>query len=222
MQRNKTTSFMRRLRVVVPVLLSGVVLMLAGCYPGEVNSIAELDLVTTLYDKESSFATLRTYSMPDTIIHVCDVPEEDQNCPSELTRRYDDQILSLIRQNLADMGFTPALNPQQADVFVGVAANASDIYGYAYYGWWWGYYYPGYPGWGWYYPSYAVPYEYTTGTILIGMFDPDKADTPNKRLGAVWLAAINGLLGEGGNPQTRINTTINQAFAQSSYLGAGK
>ena len=107
-------------------------------------------------------------------------------------------------------------------MFVVVAANATDMYGYAYYGWWWGSYYPGYPGYGWYYPGYAVPYEYTTGTLLIGMFDPDKADAANKRLGAVWLAAVNGLLGEGGNPQTRINTTINQAFVQSSYLGAGK
>ncbi|MGH7491075.1 MAG: hypothetical protein ACREOO_01635 [bacterium] len=58
--------------------------------------------------------------------------------------------------------------------------------------------------------------------IWLGTIDPAKADTTNKRLGAVWLAAINGLLGEGGSPQTRISTTINQAFRQSPYLAAGK
>jgi hypothetical protein len=67
-----------------------------------------------------------------------------------------------------------------------------------------------------------VPYEFTTGTLYIGMFDPDKADVPNKRLGGAWLAAINGLLGEGGNPQARIDNSIDQAFAQSPYLGEGK
>ena len=222
MQRTKRTSSTRRMWCGVSALMAVAMMLLVGCYPGEVNSIAELDLVTTLYDKNANFAGLRTYSMPDSIIHVCDVPAEDQSCPSELTRRYDAQILSEIEQNLQREGFTKAVIPQQADVFVVVAANATDMYGYAYYGWWWSWYYPGYPGWGWYYPGYAVPYEYTTGTLLIGMFDPDQADTPNKRLGAVWLAAINGLLGEGGNPQTRINTTISQAFAQSSYLGEGK
>jgi hypothetical protein len=212
----------RRILAASALLVAGITVILAGCYPGEITSVAEADLVITLYDNEANFAALKTYSMPDTIIHVCDVPEEEQSCPSELTRRYDDQILSQIRQNLESMGFTPAADPQQADVYVVVGANATDFTGYAYYGWWWGYYYPYYPGWGWYYPGYAVPYEYTTGTLLISMFDPDKADSANKRLGSVWLAAINGLLGEGGNAQTRLTTTINQAFTQSPYLGEGK
>lgn len=222
MQQIKSASITRRLLYGVLVLTAAGIVILGGCYPGEITSVQEADLVATLFDKEANFAALKTYAMPDSIIHVCDVPEEEQDCPSELTRRYDAQILSLIQQNLEREGFTRVANPQQADVFVGVAANARDFTGYYSYGWWWGWYYPGYPGWGWYYPGYAVPYEYTIGTVYIAMFDPDKADAPNKRLGAVWLAAINGLLGEGGNPQTRINTTINQAFTQSPYLGEGK
>lgn len=222
MQQTCCTKIARRVPYLMLALMAGAIMALAGCYPGEIESVQEADLVTTLYDKNANFGTLRTYSMPDSIVHVCDVPAEDQDCPSELTRRYDDQILGRIRQNLENMGFTPAANPQQADVFVVVAANATDLYGYAYYGWWYGWYYPGYPGWGWYYPGYAVPYEYTIGTIYIGMIDPAKADTANKRLGAVWLAGLNGLLGEGGNPQSRINTSVDQAFAQSPYLGAGK
>jgi hypothetical protein len=220
MQKSEKTRLTRRLLYCVLALMAVAIMILAGCYPGEVESVAELDLVTTLYDKNADFAALTTYFMPDTIIHVCDNPEADRTCPSELKRLYDAQILSRIRQNLENMGFTPATDPQLANVLVAVAASASDYVGYTYYGWWGGY--PGYPGWGWYYPYYPVPYEFTTGTIYIGMIDPDNADNVNQQLGAVWLAAINGLLGEGGNPQTRITTTIDQAFEQSSYLGEGK
>jgi hypothetical protein len=225
MLKTKRTKITRRVLYGVSVLAAGVIMMLAGCYPGEVESVQELDLVVTLFNQDANFSAYKTYAMPDSIIHICDVPAEEQNCPSELTRRYDAQILSQIETNLRNTGFTEAADPQQADVLVVVAANASDIVGYAYYGWYWNYWY-GYPGGGWYYPGYypgyAVPYEYTTGTLLINMFDPAKADTTNKRLGGVWLAAVNGLLGEGGNAQTRINTSIDQAFAQSPYLAAGK
>jgi hypothetical protein len=222
MQKTKKTRITRRMLYGMSALTAGIIMILAGCYPGSVESVEELDLVVTLFDKEANFSTLKTYSLADSIIHVCDVPAEEQNCPSELTRRYDDQILSRVEANLQSAGFTKAANSQQADVYVVIAANASDFTGYAYYGWWWGYYYPGYPGYGWYYPGYAVPYEFTTGTLFIGMFDPDKVDTPNKRLGGAWLAAINGLLGEGGNAQARLTTNIDQAFAQSPYLSEGK
>src|SRR5262245_28357013 len=222
MQRNKRARNTRRMLYAVPALMALVIMMLAGCYPGEVNSVAELDLVTTLYDKDANFGALRTYALVDSIVHFCDNPELDQNCPTELTRRYDAQILSEVKQQLESDGFTEAASPQQANVLVVVAATATDNYGYAYYGWYWDYWYGYPPGYGWYYPGYAVPYEFTTGTIFIGMIDPTKADSANKRLGSVWLAAINGLLGEGGSPQTRITTTISQAFRQSPYLAAGK
>jgi len=202
------------------VVLAGAVI-LAGCYPGEISSVDELDLVVTLRDKDTDFSALTTYWMPDTVIHICEIQVEEQeaSCPNELDRRFDAQILSEVRENLQDMGFTEVADSSQADVFVVVAANATDNYGgYTYYPWYWG----GYPGWGWYYPPTTVVYEFTTGALLINMFDPNKADVANKRFGAVWVAAINGVLGEGGNPQSRINTTINQAFRQSPYLGAGK
>jgi len=211
--------------VVAVTMLSAGAWLIAGCYPAEIESVQELDLVVSLFDKSANFGALKTYSMPDSIVHICAIEAEQQerDCPKELTRAYDAKILSQIRQNLLAMGFTPATDPQQADVFVVVAANATDNYGgYTYYPWYWGWYYPGYPGWGWYYPPTTVVYEFTTGALLINMIDPAKKDTANKRVGTVWVAAINGLLGEGGNPQTRLTTTIDQAFQQSTYLGAGK
>jgi len=201
-------------------LISGL-LFLAGCYPGEVDSVEELDLVTTLFDKNADFSAYKTYAITDTIIHICDLNQAEQDCPSELTRLFDQQIIAQVRTNLADLGFTET-DSASADVFVLLAANATDVYGYSYYYWYWDYWYGYPPGWGWYYPPTTVVYEFTTGTLMINMFDPDKADTGNKHIKAVWVAAINGLIGEGGNAQNRISSTINQAFEQSTYLGAGK
>lgn len=204
------------------LLLAGSAILLTGCYPGEIDSLQEADLVVTLFDQDANFSAYRTYAMPDTIIHICDVNSEDQsNCPSELRRTYDDLILNQIKDNLAAMGFRPAMAGEDTSVFVVVAANATDMYGYSSYYWYWDYWY-GYPGYGWYYPPTTVYYEFTTGTLQIYMFDPAKADPNQQRLSAVWVAAINGLIGEGGNPQTRLNTAIDQAFDQSAYLGEGK
>lgn len=207
---------------VIALLILAVPIVFYSCYPGEIDSVQETDLVVTLFDKDADFSAYKTYAMPDTIIHICDVLSEDQSsCPAELRRTYDNLILTQIKNNLQSMGFTPEADPDSADVLVVVSANATDMYGYSYYGWYWDYWY-GYPGYGWYYPPTTVYYEFTTGTLMINMFDPDKGDPTQQRISAVWVAAINGLIGEGGNPQTRLTTTINQAFEQSAYLGTGK
>jgi hypothetical protein len=204
---------------VVALLIFAVPVAFYSCYPGEIDSVEEADMVVTLFDKEADFSAYKTYAMPDTIIHICDALSEDQgNCPSELKRTYDNLILDQVEDNLVKMGFTET-DTANADVFVVVAANATDMYGYSYYGWYWDYWY----GWGggWYYPPTTVYYEFTTGTLLINMFEkPDR--NQQQQINAVWVAAINGLIGEGGNPQARLTTTINQAFDQSAYLGAGK
>lgn len=208
---------------VIALLIIAVPVVFYSCYPGEIDSVQETDLVVTLFDKDADFSAYKTYAMPDTIIHICDVLSEDQgSCPAELRRTYDNLILTQIKNNLQSMGFTPEADPDSADVLVVVSANATDMYGYSYYGWYWDYWY-GYPGYGWYYPPTTVYYEFTTGTLMINMFKrPDPNPNPNQQLDALWIAAINGLIGEGGNPQTRLNTTIDQAFEQSAYLGAGK
>jgi hypothetical protein len=200
------------------LLLGGSVMVLTGCYPGEVTSVQELDLVTTLFDKDVNFAGYKTYAMPDTIIHICDAGSQEQNCPSDLTRTNDNLILTQIEENLQGMGFTRS-DPQDADVLVVTSANATDMYGYTSYYWYWDYWYGYPPGYGWYYPPATVTYQYTTGTLFITMFDPDKANENQQRLPAVWTALINGVIGSGGNTSSRLTTTINQAFDQSGYLG---
>jgi hypothetical protein len=50
--------------------LTGMLVMLVACYPGDVSSIAELDVVMTRYATDYNFGQVTRFTMPDTIIHV--------------------------------------------------------------------------------------------------------------------------------------------------------
>ena len=62
--------------------------------------------------------------------------------------------------------------------------------------------------------------SYTTGTVILDMVDVDGASEEEQTFPIVWNAIINGLVtGSDASLANRIETNINQAFAQSSYLG---
>jgi hypothetical protein len=177
------------------VVLLGLALALAACYPGEVTSISEFDTVTTLFDGGADWGSFQTYAMPDTIIHI--VEEDGDTLP--ISRGYDQDILNLVRQRIEDYGYQIEPDP----------------------GWWpgWGWY-P--PGWGgcWYPPSGGVA-KYDTGTLFVDMVDPKSPfeDGEDLVIPVYWTAAMNGLLGgSAASVASRLNTNINQAFDQSSYL----
>jgi hypothetical protein len=194
--------------------------ILISCYPGDELTVSETDTVITLFDSETDFSTKLTYAMPDTIVHL--VPEGEDD---DVSRAYDSTILNGIVEHMDALGFTRVLDPATADVHVLTAATVIDYQGYAYYGWYWDYWYGGYPPyWGWYpwYPSGGgVAYSYSVGTILITMTDPDRVDASGERVPPIWSAALNGLSDRATNAQ-RIDNALDQAFAQSLYLGEGK
>ncbi len=144
--------------------------------------------------------------MPDSVIHIED--EED------LSRLFDQEILARVAANLEQLGYV-RVDSAQADVHVFNLATSTEYVGSSCYPPYWDYWYGYPPGWGWCYP---VVSSYTTGTLLTVMIDSGQPDdTP-----AVWLAASNGLLSSSEGTSARIRKNINQAFAQSPYLGDGK
>ena len=189
-----------------------------SCYPGDELTVSETDTVITLFDSQTDFSTKLTYAMPDTIVHLVPQGEDD-----DVSRSYDSTILNGIVEHLDALGFTRVVDPATADVHVLTAATVVDYQGYAYYGWYWDYWYGYPPGWGWYpwYPSGGVAYSYSVGTILIVMTDPDRVDASGERVPPIWSAALNGLSDRATKAQ-RINHALDQAFAQSQYLGDGK
>lgn len=183
-------------------------ILLNSCYPGELLTPADSDVIATFYKQGTDFSTKKTYAIPDTIVRV----DKDGN-PVINPGQLDQQIISRIKQNLNQMGFSKEQNPANADVIVVTFITTSTWASGGCYSWWYGWWYP-YPGW-----CYPVVYTYKTGSLLITMADRQNQGSSE----ALWVAGINGILEDTGSGiAARLNNNIDQAFTQSPYLGKGK
>ncbi|WP_018344778.1 DUF4136 domain-containing protein [Cytophaga aurantiaca] len=195
-------------------------LLLCGCYPQDNNGyVNEYDLVATNYDKDFNFSANKTYALPDSIVLIGDQTLTGQ--PIFVDQATATLILNQIRTNLNGYGWTETDSLNADIILLPSASKTTNIY--YYYDWsYWGWYYPGYyPGYGWGYPGYApypVATSYQTGTLLMQMTYP--AGIEASSVPVVWSGVINGLLNVGSTTSvnSRITTTINQAFTQSPYL----
>jgi len=196
-------------------------LTVGGCYYDYGMNVSDYDVVTTLYDVNFNFSNVKTYAMPDTIVHIVDEGKE-----SDISRKYDSFILKQVASQMELRGITRITDPdfsvaeKTPNVVLLLRATSTTNY-VAYNNYYWG----GYWGWGWggYYPWYGgtTVYNYTTGTVLIDMIDVENANPAEEEYPSAWLAAINGLLGDSGtSSQNRLSTSIVQAFVQSPYIGA--
>ncbi len=209
---------------VLPVLAGA--WLLVSCYPGEVTSIAELDIVVTAHDDTVTFTSFSTYALLDSVVHI---DLEDNANDSLLSRDNDALILARVRAGIEGKGYVEEMDPANTtpDVILLVGALAVEKDAYFSYGWWpyygWYPYYPccyG-PGYGWGYPSGVGSVTYATGTLVITMLDPARAGTGTDTAPILWVAGINGLLeGSTAGLTTRISNLIDQAFRQSPYLSA--
>ena len=188
--------------------LIGILFLMVSCYPGEIESYEETDLVYTNYMETFDFASQGTYAMPDKIVKVTGNLTEGE-APEYLQEPYNSQILNKIASNMTALGWTKVEDPGVADLnlFPAVWTNTTVVYWYDY--WCWYYYY--YCGWGWYYPSYST---YTTGTLIMGLIAAGEEYVEPSN---VWTGAVNGLL-SGTYDVSRVNNAIDQAFKQSPYL----
>ena len=209
---------------------------LSGCYPtGSDLTYEDLDVSLTMYDKDyytpsgkNEFQKFETFTVPDTIIHILDEGEEDK-----ISRKYDKDILRLVRNNLTNLGYVEEKNPliNEPDLLVTVSIAVTDhsIYlWYPYWGWYWPYYPKGtsaLPSQNYYYPYYppwygvGSIYTYSSGTLIMEMIDASRIDPGNEKIPVIWSGLVNGLLGgsESGL-KVRVPSGINQCFDQSPYL----
>lgn len=191
-----------------------------GCSPGsEPESVTAFDTVTSAFRKGTDFASAITFTVPDTVTHLTDSTGTDN-----ITRVYDNLMLTRVRDNMRAIGWTEIPAPDathKPDVAVQVAVTTSDYVVIEYWPPYWGYYpgwgYPGYGwGWGW---GYTTAYSYTTGTVFLVMLDLRHPDTATQTVPTVWVGAANGVQSaSAGSNQTRIVNGIDQAFKQSPYL----
>ena len=73
--------------------LAGALLLLASCYPGEVTSLAQLDVVVTAHDDTVTFTRFTTYALLDSVAHI---DLEDALNDSLLDRSNDSRIVATI------------------------------------------------------------------------------------------------------------------------------
>ncbi len=203
------------------VLLGAALLVGAGCYPGEVTSIGQLDLVATVRDPNYTFGAVQTFYMPDTIIQI----NEDQQGAIDIDRSGDDEILTKVRANLLALGWT-ALS--RADVQNGAVPDVAvlNLVSATENTTWWITYPPGcwdpYWCWGWYWPPYVGSSTYRAGTYFVVMGDPAGISDPgtDDDLVGVWGGVMDGILASSSSSNfTRLLNGIDQMFDQSPYLG---
>jgi hypothetical protein len=205
----------------------GVMLILSflgGCYPHGAEYNADLDLVYTNYSSGFTFNQRKTFAIPDSVIKITGAAKDDPDArPSMLSATYSDPILNQLKDNLTKYGWTQVDKNASPDVII-LASAMTTTNVYYYYDWdYWDWWYPGFvPTWGWYYPGYYYPpyvTSYRTGSVFVQMVDQASVNATTGNVPIVWNCILNGLA-EGSTSDIigRIQTNINQAFAQSPYL----
>jgi len=201
-------------KLTTQLILLGLCIMLAGCYPYSTAYVEELDLVLTDYDAAYTFKGNKNYAMPDSIVKVTGnrVEGEPPICVKE---PYSSLILNRIESNMTALGYTRVDDLLDADLvlFPSALETTYQQYYYDYY-YYWGWYYPYY---GWYYPYQTVT-TYTTGTLLMNLVAAGQTSASGN-LHIVWTGLINGILDYyGSDGDARLTLAIDQSFSQSDYL----
>ena len=194
--------------VAVSILFAA--LALNSCYPDYGLTVTDYDAVATYHKPDVNFGGYTTFYLRPTVQHILPPGGND-----DLTRAYDETILTSVEKNLEALGYVKTLDSAGADLAVQTSLTKQEYM--VYYGW------GGYYGWGWGWPGYYPPvygYTYSTGTIVVDMADVLKSEESNE-VDSVWMAVLQGLAGQtsGSATQSRIRNGINQAFIQSPYLG---
>ena len=210
-------------------VLSAVALILAfgACYPGDISSVEETDIVLTIHSG-NDFSAYNTYAMPDTVIDVCE-NADDPECDNalDIDHSYDAQILAQIADRMQGYGYhrVPIDEVDEnnlPDVFMIVTVSANErTSATVWWPWWgWGGWWPGWgPGWGPGYPAVSVTH-WNQGTLEMTMIDPTDTDPDQQIFNVQWDATLSGVLSRADSPidTNRIGRGIQQAFDQSTYL----
>jgi len=211
---------MRMLRTATLGLIGAVLVTTGSCYPGEVTSTGQLNLVATVRKPSFDFSTVQTFAMPDTIVQIA----EDDPDAITISRANDAQILGQVRTHLLDLGWqevtgTDLQGGTIPDVVVVNLVSATENTS-----WWVSY--PGGCYWyywcyGWYYPPVVGSTTYNAGTYFLVMANSSTLGTigTEDSVEAVWTGVLDGVLSSSTSTNfTRLTDGIDQMFTQSAYL----
>ena len=172
------------------IIAAALVLCSCGLDSG-FNSVADFDVIVTLYDDEADFGAIQTYAMPDSVAYLGD--DENRSGESRDEGIYDQLILDELAANLEAIGYVREEDPENngADVVVlaGVTSTEWEVWvSNPWYDWgYWGYYSDYY----YYYPPCSGcgnSYTFTTGSLLVTMEDRNAANEEDQTIPVLWAA----------------------------------
>ena len=197
-------------------------IIFSGCYP-EPDSKELFDelVVSTNYDPEADFGSYVTYAIPTDTIGLVSNQTQDTIITG---RDFPRPVLQTIQSAMDARGYSRVGRNENPDIGVNVVVvNDFNVFQQIVYPdpyFFPGSYYPGYYGYSsWYYYPYVNTYTYNTGVLIIELVDL-KNKTPDNKVRVVW----NAYLGDIYSTIELVNQTvdgIDQAFAQSPYIGRG-
>ena len=221
----------RRARLCVAGCLAGLglVLGLAACDEGDQNFVQPISAraVTVFKDSTFNFTTLRTFAMPDTVVHFNPVT----GTPLNVSRQFDQVALDRVRQNLLVRGYTQVANPSvtRPDFVVLVAATATPSYnawiGYSWFSIWgfspvWRWFQPGFStAWTIVYPWFGVvgTTAYERGTLIVDIIPTSSVNLTTRTIRSAWAGVATSLF-DGVINANSVTAAIDQMFALSPYL----
>lgn len=173
-------------------------------------------IVSTSQDVNANFSAYKTYYLSDTIRYIGGVGDD-----SILVGPKAQPLIDAVNSNLATRGYTLVGRNNSPDLGLTLTAIKDiNIVISGYPGWWdpyWGYCYWYYWCYPYYYPWTAV-YSYTTGTVILNMYDLKNANH-DEQIKALWNITALGALGSSTDTKTQqaVNA-LNQGFVQSPYV----
>lgn len=208
---------MKRMKLLLTGLLA-VPVFLISCTKDPLNHInpEESRIYVTSYDSSANFASYQTYSIADSVAVI------DNGEATKKLNASDQAYIDAVNKYMQQRGYTKVNRDQNPDIAINVDRiynTATGVIDYTnYWGYYGGYWDPGY--WGYYGYGYYVPYAYgvyqiSEGLMSIDMFDLKNAAQHGNKLTLIW----NGLVrGEGIFDPATADASVQALFNQSSYL----
>jgi hypothetical protein len=204
---------MKKTALLIPVFFA----VITGCRKTpDFDQLSYEFIVSTSLDKTADFAAYKTFFISDTVVYVGGIGSD-----SVIVGPDAQALTKVVKDNLTAGGYT--LVPRSAHPDLGLIMTAIKDLNVVidYYPGWWDPYYGGcywyYWCYGYYYPWTSV-YTYTTGTVILNMYDLKNAPS-HEQIKAIWNITALGALGSGSSTNIALGVNaLEQGFKQSPYL----
>ena len=202
-------------QMIIAVLVT--LIIISGCRKSpDFDQLSYEFTVSTSVDKTANFANYKTYFLSDTVRYIGGVGAD-----SFLVGANAALLTNPVKTNMTARGYTLVGRNASPDLGLILTAVRDINVVVDYYPGWWDPWYGGcywyYYCYGYYYP-WSTVYTYTTGTVMLNMYDLKNAGADHQ-IRAVWNITALGALGSTTSSNFELGAdALNQGFEQSPYV----